>query len=105
MIKDKFDRTWNLKKNEVCPKCKQPDSCGNCNHKRLSNKDAKFLKNSFEKSRILRQDDARIDVVINMSFNKDTIIIGWNDHRSITKQLWKSNKKTIINAIETLIKE
>ena len=44
MKKDKFGRKWNLPKNEVCLKCGQPDSCGNCNHKKLSNKDVLVLK-------------------------------------------------------------
>jgi hypothetical protein len=44
MIKDKFNRVWNLTKREVCPICKQPDNCGNCNHKKLSKEDVKNLK-------------------------------------------------------------
>jgi len=45
MKKDKFGRTWKLPKNELCHKCGQPDSCGDCNHKRLTNKEVEYLKN------------------------------------------------------------
>lgn len=34
--KDKFGRIWKLSKNELCFKCGQPDSCGDCNHKKIS---------------------------------------------------------------------
>ena len=44
MNKDKFGRTWKLPKNELCPKCGQPDSCGSCNHKRLTNKEVEMIK-------------------------------------------------------------
>jgi hypothetical protein len=37
MTTDKFGRIWSLPKNELCPKCGQPDSCRNCLHKRLTN--------------------------------------------------------------------
>jgi hypothetical protein len=33
--KDRFGRTWDFPKNELCPKCGQPDSVGDCNHKKL----------------------------------------------------------------------
>lgn len=42
--KDKFGREWNLPKKELCPKCGQPDSCGDCNHKKLSNDEVNRLK-------------------------------------------------------------
>jgi len=45
--KDKFGRTWLLPQNELCPKCGQPDSCGDCNYKRLSSKQVRIL-NGFE---------------------------------------------------------
>lgn len=35
-LKDKFGRIWNLEEDEVCPECKQPDNCGDCNCKKLS---------------------------------------------------------------------
>ena len=37
--KDRYGRGWKLPKNELCPKCGQPDSCGDCNHKKLSKAD------------------------------------------------------------------
>ena len=37
--KDKYGRQWDSPSNEVCPTCGQPDSCGDCNHKKLRNKD------------------------------------------------------------------
>jgi hypothetical protein len=46
--KDKYGRIWNLPKNEVCPKCGQPDSLGDCNHKRLTNKEVEILKGMFK---------------------------------------------------------
>jgi hypothetical protein len=36
---DKYNRIWNLPKRELCIKCGQPDSSGDCNHKRLNNSD------------------------------------------------------------------
>lgn len=44
MRKDKYGRFWNLPKNELCPKCGQPDNCGDCNCKKLSIKDVEILK-------------------------------------------------------------
>lgn len=32
---DRYGRTWRLPKGELCPECGQPDSCGDCNHKKL----------------------------------------------------------------------
>jgi len=40
MIRDKYGRRWDLPKNELCPVCKQPDSCGDCNHKSLTDEQA-----------------------------------------------------------------
>lgn len=41
---DKFGRKWkDIPKNERCPKCGQPDSCGDCNHKPLTIAQAKEL--------------------------------------------------------------
>ena len=42
--KDKFGVIWNLPKKELCLICGQPDSVGDCNHKKLSKKDVEFLK-------------------------------------------------------------
>ena len=42
--KDKFGVIWYLPKKELCKKCGQPDSCNNCNCKRLHKKDIEFLK-------------------------------------------------------------
>lgn len=36
MTTDSFGRVWNLPESELCPTCKQPDNCGDCNHNRLS---------------------------------------------------------------------
>lgn len=41
---DKFGRKWKLPKNELCPVCGQPDSIGDCNHKRMGEKRMKFFK-------------------------------------------------------------
>jgi len=43
MTTDKYGRKWNLSKNELCPTCKQPDSCGDCNHEKLTASDAQAL--------------------------------------------------------------
>lgn len=37
--KDRFGRTWPYPKNELCPECGQPDSCGDCNHQPLTDAD------------------------------------------------------------------
>lgn len=37
-IKDKYGRKWNSPIQELCPICKQPDSCGDCNHEKITNK-------------------------------------------------------------------
>ena len=42
-IKDIFGRFWDLPKRELCNICGQPDSCDNCNHKKLSLKDIEIL--------------------------------------------------------------
>jgi hypothetical protein len=39
MTKDKYGRKWDFPKNELCPVCRQPDSCGDCNHKKLTEKE------------------------------------------------------------------
>jgi hypothetical protein len=41
---DIYGVTWDLPDNERCPVCGQPDSCGDCNHKRLQAKDIAYLK-------------------------------------------------------------
>jgi hypothetical protein len=43
MTKDKFGRLWIKPKDELCPECGQPDNCGDCNHKKISNEEAKEL--------------------------------------------------------------
>jgi len=40
---DKYGRAWLYPKNELCPKCGQPDSCGDCNCVRLRDKDVKQI--------------------------------------------------------------
>ena len=44
IYKDKFGRGWMFPKSELCHVCGQPDSCGDCNHKKLSEKDVKTLR-------------------------------------------------------------
>lgn len=41
--RDKFGRIWNLPKCELCSVCGQPDSCGDCNHRKLKKKEAILL--------------------------------------------------------------
>ena len=39
-FQDKYGRSWpGFNQKELCPTCGQPDSCGDCNHKRLSKKE------------------------------------------------------------------
>ncbi len=40
---DIYNRKWNLPKKELCPTCGQPDSVGDCNHKKLKNKEVILL--------------------------------------------------------------
>lgn len=40
---DRYGRVWPFPTNELCHKCGQPDSCGDCNHKPLSNSDHREL--------------------------------------------------------------
>ena len=47
-IIDKFGRAWKFSINEVCPICLQPNNSGDCNHEKLSKKQAKELGASFE---------------------------------------------------------
>jgi len=42
-MKDKYGKIWDLPKKELCRICGQPDSCEDCNHKKLTKKDVKFL--------------------------------------------------------------
>lgn len=37
--RDHYGRVWPYPKNELCPVCGQPDSCGDCNHKKLTDAD------------------------------------------------------------------
>lgn len=39
MFTDKFGRKWNIPEDERCPECGQPDSCGDCNHKKLTDEE------------------------------------------------------------------
>jgi hypothetical protein len=41
--KDIFGRVWDIPKKELCPTCGQPDTCGDCNHKTLTDSEAKEL--------------------------------------------------------------
>ena len=41
--KDKFGVVWDLPKEELCPICGQPDSCGDCSHDQLSQAEVKDL--------------------------------------------------------------
>lgn len=36
MMIDIFGRIWDFPRNELCPECGQPDSCGDCSHDQLS---------------------------------------------------------------------
>lgn len=40
---DKFGRRWPFPKSELCDECGQPDSCGDCNHQKLSDDDVALL--------------------------------------------------------------
>ena len=42
-IKDKYNRKWSLPEQELCLECKQPDSCGDCNHEKLSDEEVETL--------------------------------------------------------------
>jgi len=41
--KDRFGRKWPYPVSELCPICGQPDSCGDCNHRRLTDKEVKQI--------------------------------------------------------------
>jgi hypothetical protein len=47
--KDIYGRYWNLSNSELCPICKQPDNCGDCNHKKMNDKEVLALKLFFNK--------------------------------------------------------
>lgn len=36
---DRYGRTWPYAREELCGTCGQPDNCGDCSHKKLSNED------------------------------------------------------------------
>lgn len=40
---DRYGRTWPYPDNELCPTCGQPDSCGDCNHEPLTDKEVHKL--------------------------------------------------------------
>lgn len=44
MSKDKYGRVWKLPVTELCAVCGQPDNCGDCEHKKLSQLDVDLLK-------------------------------------------------------------
>lgn len=44
---DIFGRRWNLSDEELCSECGQPDNCGDCSHRPLSDEDF-ILLNSDE---------------------------------------------------------
>ena len=44
-IKDQYGRWWPYPINELCPTCKQPDNCGDCNHQRLPDTDVGLILN------------------------------------------------------------
>jgi hypothetical protein len=50
---DKYGRKWNLPKSELCPKCGQPDSCGDCNHKKLTIREVLYLGGNLTKKEII----------------------------------------------------
>lgn len=43
MITDKYGRRWPFPRRELCQVCRQPDSCGDCNHKRLKDAEVRSL--------------------------------------------------------------
>lgn len=45
---DIFGRWWPYPIAELCPTCGQPDSCGDCNHNRLSDQDVGRILNADE---------------------------------------------------------
>lgn len=40
---DRYGHVWLLPLSELCPECKQPDNCGDCNHEPLSDQEAEAL--------------------------------------------------------------
>jgi len=36
---DRYGREWPFPTEELCPECGQPDSCGDCNHERLTDEE------------------------------------------------------------------
>lgn len=40
---DKYGRVWDLPQTELCRECGQPDNCGECNHKRLTDEEVRRL--------------------------------------------------------------
>ena len=48
--KDEFGVTWTLPKEELCPTCGQPDSCGDCNHEQLTSSEVKILGGKLPKN-------------------------------------------------------
>jgi hypothetical protein len=42
---DIYGRKWPYPEGELCPVCGQPDSCGDCNHTMLTNKEVQDILN------------------------------------------------------------
>lgn len=40
---DIYGRTWTFPINELCPTCGQPDSCGDCDHTKLTDENVETL--------------------------------------------------------------
>ncbi len=40
---DSYGHIWRLPKSELCSECGQPDNTGDCNHKKLTDAEAKKL--------------------------------------------------------------
>lgn len=49
--KDFYGRIWPYPKNELCSVCGQPDNCGDCSHKRLSDKVVKMMLSGDENAK------------------------------------------------------
>lgn len=48
MKTDKYGRKWPCPEMELCPVCSQPDSCGDCDHEKLSAEDVVNLGGELE---------------------------------------------------------
>jgi hypothetical protein len=66
MITDAYGRKWDIPKNERCRVCGQPDSCGDCNHNPLSEKEVLYLGGKITKEKTKKWDPMK------KSFNGET---------------------------------